>query len=226
MGKEFQMARSKATSNRRRTKAELLAEGRARVPRSTSNRRNKRAKRTKADKGPEVRAIEDTEAEGKISPEAQDSDGDSVQRPKRGRYKASDKDRKSDTGVKGEDRVPRRSASELGIEWIGDYCPDGRPHYLVDKHTFDGGSLFKCNNCSKHVWLPTYIKDARELELLINLYGANTGYCKFLDKNRNAKIIVAKLQYLWYERRRVSNDDEFRELVLSIMEEKDYDRIR
>ena len=117
-----------------------------------------------------------------------------------------------------------RSATELGIEWITAFCPNGQPHYLIANHTFDGGSLFKCYNCHKHIWLPTLIRDATELEALIKYIGTQRGYCKFLDKHQAAKVMVAKLQDLWYARRQMTNKDEFRELVISVMNEKEYDK--
>ena len=36
--------------------------------------------------------------------------------------------------------------------------------------------------------------------------------------------MVAKLQDLWYARRQMTNKDEFRELVISVMNEKEYDK--
>ena len=168
-----------------------------------------------------VRQAENLEETSTLSATAEDSDGGSS---KRKRHRRHDKDRQQDRGAQGADTTPRRSASQLGIKWIGDICPDGRPHYLVDKHTFAGGSLFKCINCLQHVWLPTYIKDATELEMLIKMYGAHTGYCKLLDKNRDAKVVVAKMQHLWDARQTMTNKEEFKRLVISVMKEKEYDR--
>lgn len=224
MGNSLPMARSKGTKQSRRTKDMLLASGRTRVSSRTSSSRNKRKKTARPDKDPEVRAAEDTTTESQVRAEAEIPDGDTTRRPKSKGHRRYDKSGKPNRGVEGKDTTPRRSANELGIEWITAFCPDGQPHYLIANHTFDGGSLFKCYNCHKHIWLPTLIRDATELEALIKYIGTQRGYCKFLDKHQAAKVMVAKLQDLWYARRQMTNKDEFRELVISVMNEKEYDK--
>lgn len=226
MGNSVPLARSKGSRPTRRIKDMLLASGRDSISICTSSRRNKRKASAKANRKTKDRAAEDITTTCSVSAEAQRADGDTARKSKSRRYRKNDKNRQPDTRAKGKDRTPRRSASELGIEWIGSLCPDGQPHFLVSKHTFDGGSLFKCNNCHKSIWLPTYIKDATELEFLIKYQGTQDGYCKFLDKNRSAKVVVAKLQELWYARQKITDNDEFMNLVIKVMEEKDYDRVR
>ena len=197
----------------------LLASGRDRVSVQPPSRRNKRKNSAPNNKGTKGGALEDSTTESKVSAETKNLDGGSVRR--RG-YKRSNKDRKPNRGAKGTDRTIWRSASELDIEWIGDYCPDSSPHILIGKHNFNGGSLFKCQHCKKHVWLPTYIRDAAELDSMIGFFGARAGYRRFLDKHPESKIVVAKLQDLWYARQRIEDKEEFAKLVISVMEDKEY----
>ena len=226
MGNTLSMARSKKICskrniNRRRTKDMLLASGKSRVSAIPPSGRNKRKKAVTSHKSTKGRTSEDFEKEGKISTTVKNLDG-STTRSKR--HRRHDKDRQPYRGTQREDITPRRSASELGIDWIGDICPDGQPHYLIAKHTFDGGSIFKCMQCHKHIWLPTLLSDATELEFLIKHYGAQTGYRKFLDKHQAAKVMVAKLQDLWFMRKITTDEEAFKRLVISVMKEKDYDR--
>jgi len=60
---------------------------------------------------------------------------------------------------------------------------------------------------------------------MIDYLGTTAGYCKFLDKHREAKVLVAKLQDLWYARQRISVNEQFLKLVISVMEDKEYDRV-
>ena len=217
MGNTLSMARSE-----RRRKDMLLASGKSRVSALPPSGRNKRKKAVTSHKSTKGRTSEDFEKEGKISTTAKNSDGGST---KSKGHRRHDKDRQQDRRTEGADSTPRRSASELGVKWIGSRCPDGQPHYLIDKHTFAGGSLFKCTNCLKHVWLPTYLKDATEMEMLFKRFGAQAGYCKYLDKNRDAKVVVAKMQDLWNVRQTMTNKEEFKQLVITVMKEKDYDEL-
>jgi len=219
MGNPLPLACSK-----RRQPSELLDEGGARIPVRTSSRRNKRTKATATAKETKRRATEDTTPACSVSAEVEIPDGDTDRKSKRRRHKADDKSRQSDTGAKGKDRTPRRSATELGIEWIGDFCPDGNPHVLIDIHRLDGGGLFKCSRCKKHLWLPMVLNEAAILDSLIDMYGARAGYGKYLDKHREAKVLVAKLQDLWYARQRITDNEEFMMLVITVMEDKEYDR--
>lgn len=123
----------------------------------------------------------------------------------------------------GKQRIQIRSASELGIEWIGSLCPDGRPHYFIGVHTVGIGSLLKCSNCYKHVWIPFIMKDAAEFDVLVNRFGANTAYQKMLDKYPEQKILVGKLQKLWYMRQEVGKNLPV-DKVLEVMGDKDYGR--
>ena len=76
----------------------------------------------------------------------------------------------------------------------------------------------------KHIWLPTVITDATILDGMIDYLGPQAGYCKFLDKHQEAKVMVAKLQDLWYAKQRITDNDKFMSLVITVMENKEYDR--
>lgn len=226
MDKALQMACSETVctskhSDRRRTKDMLLAKGGSGVFESTPSRRNKRKETTTIKQKEKGRKAEAPTPKGKVSAKAKNSDGSS---PKRGRPKLYDKDRQPDRGAEGADRTPRRSASELAIEWIGSYCPDGQPHFLIGKHNFDGGVILNCRGCGKNLWLPTNPSDAAKLDILIDRYGVTGGYRAYLDKHREAKCLVAKLQDLWYAEQRMEDNGEFMKLVISVMEDKEYDR--
>lgn len=215
------MARSEGVNRTSPANAELLDAGRFSIPSRSSIRRNKRKKATSTIRGAKGGKIKDSKKKGKIGAGAKDFNGGSS---RRGRHKQDDKDRQPDRGVKGEDCTVRRSASELGIEWIGDFCPDGKPHFLIGTYSLDGGSILKCKNCLKHLWLPNTITEAAILDRLIDNLGTTQGYCKYLDKHKEVKVMIAKLQDLWYAKKNVSNNKEFKKLVISVMEDKEYDR--
>ena len=242
MGKALSLAwAEKGRKPRRKVQSDsglLLAGSGPRLPEGPSSRRNKRKETAITSKKSKSRTAEDSPPEGKISAEAEDLDGGS---PRRKGHKRSNKDRQPDRGAEGADRTPRRSASELGlmdekpeqlvrsasdlgIEWIGSHCPDGQPHHLIGIHNLDGGCLFKCTGCKKHQWLPTIMTEAANLDRMIDHFGAEAGYHKFLDKHREAKMMVAKLQNLWYARQRMGDDGEFMKLVVAVMEDKEYDK--
>lgn len=222
MDNTLPMARSKRKRGR---PSVLLVGSRPRLSQGPPSSRNKRKKTASTNKKAKGRAVEDITTESSPGAEVEAPHADAAGRPKSKRHRRHDKGRKPDRGVEGNDRTPRRSASELGIEWITALCPDGQPHYLIANHTFDGGSLFKCSRCLKHIWLPTMLGGATELEQLIKHLGTQRAYCKFLDKHREAKVMVAKLQDLWYARQEIGDDGKFADLVIKIMEDKEYDRM-
>lgn len=226
MGNTLPLARSEDSrlpNRHARAHRELLDEGRSGVSSHTSLRRNKRKKATPTSKRTKGSSAKDTPTKSPVSAKVKDLDGGTS---KRKGHRHSNKNRQPDRGAEGEDRTLRRSASELGIEWIGDFCPDGQPHRLIGKHNFDGGSLLKCAYCQKHIWLPTLINDASTLDSMIDYLGPQAGYCKFLDKHQEAKVMVAKLQDLWYAKQGITDSDKFMSLVISVMEDKEYDRIK
>lgn len=229
MGEELPLARSESGNRPARQRGRpsvLLVGGRPRLPTYSPNNRNKRKETVRVNKEAEDRAFEDSPPACSIGAEDKAPYGDTAIRPKRGRYRKHDKGRKSDNGAKGADSVRRRSAEDMGVVWIGDYCPDNQPHHLVSIHNLDGGSIFKCKHCYQHIWLPSEIKDASRLESLIGYLGAQAGYCKFLNSHRPAKIVVAKLQDLWRAKQMSPNNGEFLLLVLDIMKEDNYDARR
>lgn len=235
MGKELSLARTEETNNNQTIQeqhshsrgprsSELLDEGRTRIPVHTSSNRNKREEITTINKKAKGSKTKDPSAASKASAKAKAPNGDSSGEPKPKGHKRHDKDRKPDTGAEGKDCTPRRSATELGIEWIGDLCPDKQPHHLIATHHLYEGSLFKCTKCYKHIWLPIGYGDARKLDIMIGSLGAQNGYCKYLDKHRPAKIMVAKLQDLWRAKQAHPNNGEFLLQVLDIMGDREYDR--
>lgn len=219
MGNSLSMARSKEARDSRRANDKLLDAGGSSIPSHSSIRRNKRKKAASAVRRAKGCKIKDSKKKGKASARAENSDGGSS---RRGRHKQDDKDRQSDRGTEGKNTTIRRSASELGIKWIGDFCPNGQPHFLISNYNLNGGSLFKCKHCLQHIWLP--IEGATTLTVMINSSGPQAGYCKFLDKHKEAKIIMAKMQDLWRMKQSLSNDKEFAKLVTSVMEDKEYDK--
>lgn len=217
------MARTEDSKPRRASNM-LLARSRSRVSTNSPKRRDKRKKAASANKSTKNRKVKDIKTKGKVSPKTKDTNGSSPSKSGAKGYKRYNKDRKPDRTVEREDNTTRRTASELGIEWIGDYCPDNKPHNLICIYELHGGSLFRCSNCRKYIWLPTFIKDAAKLDSLIDSYGTTTGYCKYLDTNRSAKMLVAKLQDLWYARAKIKDDRKFTKLVVRTMEDSEYDR--
>jgi len=219
MGKESKMARTK-----RARQDMLLADSRARLPVYSPTGRNKRKEAASTVKKAKGRKAKDSAAESQIGAKVEGIDGNTTGGARRSRYSQDDKDRQSDRGVEGEDKVGRRSASELGIEWIGSFCPDGQPHFLIGTHIFNAGSILKCRGCLKQVWLPIAITEAATLGELIGRFGTTGGYCRYLDKFPEVRMLMAKLQDLWYARQKISDDKQFMRLVTSTMEDKGYDR--
>jgi len=117
MGNKLSMARSEGTGGHKRTSSVLLAKSRPRVSSSTPTGRNKRTKATTTAQKAKRGKAEDTSTESQISAEIENLNGDTNGRPKPKGHRLGNKDRQPDRGAKGKDRTPRRSASELGIEW-------------------------------------------------------------------------------------------------------------
>lgn len=216
MGKELSLACSEATEQ-----SMLLANGRTRVSSSSPIRRDKRKKSATTTTGAKRCSTKAPPPKSKTSAKSKGTDGSTSRRQGYGQH---DKNRKQDRGVEGKDKTIGRSATELGIEWVGSYCPDSTPHFFISHRYLYEGSIFKCQKCFKHKWLPMHLNDAVVLEGMINKYGTVTGYRNYLDGHREAKILVAKLQDLWYARKRISSNKDFLKLVVSIMEDKEYDK--
>jgi len=216
MGNELSLACSEAAQQ-----SVLLAGIRTRVSNSPPIHRDKRKKSTTAITRAKRCSTKASPSKSKTGAKSKVSNGSAS---KRQGSRQHDKNRKQDRGAKGKDKTIGRSSAELGIEWVGSYCPDGSPHFFISNRNIYEGSLFKCQKCSKHKWLPMQFNEAVVLESLMNRHGTATGYCKYLDEHREAKILVSKLQDLWYARKRISNDKDFLKLVVSIMEDKEYDK--
>ena len=142
----------------------LLAGSRARLPVYSPTGRNKRKKAAPVAKETKGREIEDSPSASKIGAEVKGTYGDSTSRTKRGRYSQDDKDRQPDRRVEGADKPARRSSEQLGIQWIGSYCPDKQPHFLISRHVYNIGNIFICRNCKKSIWLPFIIGEAAKLD--------------------------------------------------------------
>ena len=236
MGKKLQMARteeniSRLHENHRGSRPSrpnrggvLLAGGRIRLPVYSPTGRNKRKKAAPAAKETKGREVEDSPSASKIGAEVKGTYGDSTSRTKRGRYSQNNKDRQSDRGVEGADKPARRSSEQLGIQWIGSYCPDKQPHFLISRHVYSIGNIFICRNCKKSIWLPFIVNEAAKLDGLIGYLGPTKGYHKILDKFPDVRMMVAKMQDLWYARQKITDDEQFERLVIATMEDKEYDR--
>lgn len=217
MGNELSLACSEAAEQ-----SVLLAGVRTRVSSSPPIHRDKRKKSATTISGAKKCSAKASPSKGKTGAKSKRPDGSASRQQGHGQH---DKNRKQNRGAKGKDKTIGRSSAELGIEWVGSYCPDGASHLFVSHRSFYEGSLFKCQKCFKHKWLPMQFNDAVTLESLINRYGAAAGYRNYLDGHREAKVLVAKLQDLWYARKRISSNKDFIKLVVSIMGDKEYDRI-
>lgn len=112
----------------------------------------------------------------------------------------------------------------MGIEFPGSYCPTGEPHHYADIDYVDGGVVHQCLRCEKYLWLPANYDRAMVLGTLMDKLGKNAGYCKYIDRYRDAKIMIAKMQDLQKARKRIKDDKDFTKLVVSVMGEKDYDK--
>ena len=236
MDKEFQMARTEediprvgknarvARTNRPNRGGVLLASSRARLPVYSPTGRNKRKKAAPTAKETKGGKIKDFASASQISAEVEGANGGTAKRARRGRHRKDDKDWQSDRGIEGADKVHRRSAEELGIEWIGSFCPDNRPHYLIGRHTQSIGTIFICTNCKKSIWLPFIMSEAAKLSGLFGYIGVTKGYRKFLDRYPDARMLLAKMQNLWYARQTITDDKQFEKLVIATMEDKEYDK--
>lgn len=224
MGNELQMARTE-DDKPEATSSELLDEGRDGVSSNTSSRRNKRTPSTKSNRKAKRTSAKDSKAKGSPRAKAENSDGDTARKSRRKGHRRHDKDWESDSGAEGDDKTDRRSASELGVEWIGSYCPDGQPHQLYGRRILPGWCAYRCGNCKKQILLPVDMREAKEFDGLVDRYGAEKAYLKFLDKHREAKVMTAKLQDLWKARQVITDDEEFVRMIVTIMEDREYDRV-
>jgi len=114
----------------------------------------------------------------------------------------------------------------LGIVHPGSYCDESEivPHYWIEKEKVAEGSLFQCMFCHDYVWLPLGWTSVERLTASIKQYGKDEGYCRYLNRHRAAKMLMAKLQDLGRLEKEVDDKKEFAKLVDKILSDKDYDR--
>ena len=190
---------------------------------TTAYHGDERTEKSNPSKTSNGREAEDTEAKSQSSRKTKRADASSS-KPKRGRRHYPY--RKSDRGDEGEDKSARRSARELGIKLPSAYCDEQllKPHYWVGVDCVNSGSLFQCKYCYDYLWLPLGWTDAERLSFLIEHYGRDEGYCRFLNRHRTAKILMAKLQNLRRLAAEIPDKREFARMVDKILSDKEYDR--
>lgn len=217
MGKKIKMARSEEEGQ-----SVLLAVSGDGERISTSRGGNKRKEEISTAKASKRRKVQDTKTTSKISSENKGTDA----RPRQEGCRRSHKNRKQNRRYEGEDRVPRRSASELEIKHPGSYCDDNQlhPHYWYEADQIDGGILFRCIYCHDYLWLPLTTSGVERLHYLISKYGKDEGYCRYLDYHRQAKLVVAKMQHLRELSKDMTDHREFARLASEILDDKEYDR--
>lgn len=217
MGEELPVARKEEEG-----RPVLLASTSYGVPITTSSIRNQRPQEPNASKSSDGREIKSTKAESKGSGKTKRAYARPIKSERRGR---DNKDRKSNRGDEGEHQPAWRNAQELGVTHPGSYCDEAEsnPHYWKEVDREHGGSLFQCAKCLKHLWLPAAMSNVIVLGNLMKAHGNTEGYCRFLNKHRPAKIIMAKMQYLRNMEAGISNKRELAKLIVKVMNEDDFD---
>ena len=205
MGKELSVARSEDARW-----SVLLAITGAGGAITTSSYRNTGQAKTTITKGKARGKAKGTAPKGKAGSNPK---GTNAGTSKHKGHRQGHKGRKPDGRTEGTASQPRWSAKELGIEWPGSYCPSGEPHHLVEVERHGTGSLFRCIKCLKHKWLPFDYADLLVVSRLVHQYGLEDGYRAYLDKHSYAKMLIAKLQYLWYARQASTDNLEFARLA-------------
>jgi len=114
----------------------------------------------------------------------------------------------------------------LGIVHPSSYCDEleTTPHYWVEVGKADKGVLFQCKLCYNYIWLPSHWTGVDRLAALIKQYGKDEGYCRYLNRHRAAKMLMAKLQDLRRLENEMIDKREFAKLVDKILSDKEYDR--
>ena len=216
MGKELSMAREEEEGQ-----PVLLASPGVGELITTSYRGDQRTQKPNPSKRSKGGKAEDIKAKGKGSSKAEGANA----RPRRQRHRRDNKNRKQDRGDEGEYKSARRSAQELGIVYPGSYCDDAEvvPHYWVGDSIVGKGSLFQCRLCRRYLWLPLSTFDAMNLSTLLRKYGISEGYCRYLNRHRPAKLIMAKLQDLRRLEMEITDKREFARLTDKILSDKEYD---
>ena len=220
MGKELQMAREENEGQ-----PMLLAISSTGKSITTSYRRNPRQKASGPFPRPARRKAKGTQTESKDSSKVKGANASST-RPARRRR--GDKDRKQGGSHEGENGIARRSAQELGVVFPGSHCDGGEqtPHYWSEVDKPYGGSLLQCKLCRRHLWLPLSFMDAYTMQKLIEKHGGTDVYCRYLNRHRPAKMLMAKMLDLRRLETEVSDKREFARLTDKILSDKEYDRER
>ena len=218
MGEELQMAREEEEGQPmllvRTSNGEAI---------TTASNGNKRPKTPRTYRSRKSRKVKDTETESEDSSEVEGTDVSSIRAARRRR---SDKDREQGRADEGEDDTSRRSAQELGIVFPSSYCDDADivPHFWKEVDKPHGGSLYQCKLCRRHLWLPSGFTDAMMLKKCIDKFGLQEGYCRYLNRHRQAKMLVAKMQDLRKLEVEVSDKRKFARLADKILSDMEYDR--
>ena len=220
MGKELPLARSEEEG-----RSVLLAISSSRELITTPSTGDQRTEEPTPAKGSNGGEAKDTKAKSKGSRKVK---GVNARPPRPARRKRDNQDRESDRGDEGEDNPRRRSAQDLGVTFPGSYCDEleTAPHYWVEIDKIDHGSLSQCKFCRGHLWLPLTNTDAERLGNLIRQYGGDEGYCRYLNRFRAAKVLMAKLQDLRRLETEAGDKREFARLTDKILSDKEYDRRR
>ena len=127
----------------------------------------------------------------------------------------------------GEQGLPvGKSAQELGVTFPGSHCDEAKliAHFWTEVDRPYGGSLLQCKLCRRHLWLPASFADAVVMHRYIDKHDTTEGYCRYLNRHRPAKMLMAKLQDLRILETEVSDKREFARLADKILSDKEYDR--
>ena len=218
MGKELSLARNEEE----RQSVLLASTGIGESSTEPSNGDQRQAQLSSPNRGQGGKA-KDIKTKSKGSRKVKGVDARHPRPERRGR---DNQDRESDRGDEGEDEYTGRSAQKLGIAHPGSYCDESEavPHYWTEKEMISSGSLFQCRFCYKYLWLPLHEHDAVRLGNLMSKYGTNEGYCRFLNRHRAAKIMLAKLQHLSILEMEMTDKRKFAKIADRILRDKDYDR--
>jgi hypothetical protein len=112
------------------------------------------------------------------------------------------------------------------LEWHDDRC-DERPyppfaHYWVEVGELDRGSVFMCKFCHRLRWYPRSFGEAQWFDRLIGRFGADEAYRLVLSNHPSAADKIVRLNDLRNIRKIITDDEQFRRIVVITTERKDY----
>ena len=84
----------------------------------------------------------------------------------------------------------------MEIAWIGSYCPDGKPHHLIEVEQIESTGIFRCKHCTQYKALPVFTHGAAIFDSMIGYWGVEVAYVKYLNKHQSAKTTLKKIIYL------------------------------